>query len=65
MARFVTPMELALTPEEMDAFRYQLTHPDREAAKRRDAFFAELDCMDIRELPDGSYEVSFEEQYQS
>ncbi len=45
---------------EMEAFLQRVDHPDAGALRRRDAFFAELDQLDLVENGDGSFSFEFE-----
>lgn len=45
---------LYLDKEESIAFMRNLMHQDEEAMRRRDAFFKEIDKLDIQHLPDGT-----------
>ena len=45
---------------EMEAFLQQVNHPDAETLRRRDAFFAELEQLDLIENDDGGFSFEFE-----
>ena len=49
---------LVLSAKDWVAFQKSLRDP--EAIRQRDAWFAELDKMEVKENPDGSWEVPFE-----
>ena len=45
---------LYLNKEESVEFMRNMLYPNEEAMRRRDAFFKEIDKLDIQHLPDGS-----------
>ena len=47
---------IILTKEEMRLFLEKFNNPDPEYIARRDKFFKELDLLEMREFPDGSFE---------